>query len=434
MNITTMSAFRTLCPLGLILTLALAGSVKAQTHFYINSIAVGPIAPTTSDQISISLIGDLSSTGAFIASVNHTVIGNTVQITVNAADPGGSTVLVPHTETIDIGQLPAGSYTIEMNGVAVLDLAPQPDHQFVVSAGGGPTCDDLTIASIQWSTFTDTAITVHVLNNEVGFDHPGFILFDANGDTLAIETVYYFAIAAESWHLLTIHPDAEVPPGPFNGTLELWTGFFTELACTWEVEVDLCPSDDCVTIQAYVANFGNSLVTGSFDWAILGEGDLVASGTFDLDPEQQMDTAHVCLPPSSYQLVVTPLQGPIGGQLVMGVADEPWEMDVQQPLPQGIPTAPLDFDVFPACFEGPNTVQARPLDGGLLDIRSYDGGIDVCSTSGEPLGTISLFDASGRTIFQTRTSNSRIQLPPVRFGLYLLTTDVARGSVLIGER
>ncbi|MBK7247357.1 MAG: hypothetical protein IPI05_06785 [Flavobacteriales bacterium] len=36
-------------------------------------------------------------------------------------------------------------------------------------------------SSVQWATFSDTAIGVNVSNASIGFDYPGFILFDANG-------------------------------------------------------------------------------------------------------------------------------------------------------------------------------------------------------------------------------------------------------------
>lgn len=116
------------------LLLCLPFLASAQTYFYINTITVDPTAPTVNDVVTISLHGDLSSTGAYIAYSNANVVGTNVYVSIVAADPGGFTVLVPHTVNLTLGILPAGTYTIAMDStVGVWDMAPQPEHVFVVS-------------------------------------------------------------------------------------------------------------------------------------------------------------------------------------------------------------------------------------------------------------------------------------------------------------
>lgn len=414
-----MLARYTFIPLILVLALS-AGIAKGQTYYYINSIQVEPAEPTTAHQISISLVGDLSSTGSLITSVSHIIMGNTVHLTVNAASGGGLSVLVPHTEVIDIGQLPAGTYSILVDGIATADLAPENQHSFVVSEAGGANCEDLTIASIQWATFTDTAIMVHVLNEEVGFDYPGFILFDANGDTLASEVVNLFAIGMDSWHTLVLHPDAEIPNGEFTGTLELWTGFYTDLACTWQRPIDLCPATECVTVHPYIGNFGGALVSGTFQWSISDENGPVASGTFNLSGEDQSDMADVCLPLGGYELLVIPPLEPTGGQLVMGVGGEDWGADVQQPLPQMMPFTPMPFTVVPACSNGTNGIEQGSADAPLLDIRPVGAGVDVRSLDGSVLGPVEVRDALGRLVFTTNATSDRLRIELPAFGPYFI--------------
>ena len=189
--------------------------VSAQTYFYIDEIVVQPQPANTADNISIDLVGNLSSGGAYIVSASAQVSGSVVTVNIVAADPGGITVLVPHTETIAVGQLPAGTYTIVFNAVNVADFAPSPQHQFVVGAGGPTACDSLQIASVRWQAFTDTVIVVHVFNNSSTlFDYPNFVLFDENGDTLAVETVNFFGIANESYHILQVHQVVPCPAPP----------------------------------------------------------------------------------------------------------------------------------------------------------------------------------------------------------------------------
>ncbi|MBK6777283.1 MAG: T9SS type A sorting domain-containing protein [Flavobacteriales bacterium] len=107
---------------------------SAQTYFYINSISVDPPAPTTSDPVTVTVHGDLSSTGAYIVSSNAQVFGNIVAISIVAADPGGFTVLVPHNEVFSLGLLPAGTYTMYVDSLGhVWDMASGPQHVFTVT-------------------------------------------------------------------------------------------------------------------------------------------------------------------------------------------------------------------------------------------------------------------------------------------------------------
>ncbi|MEO8067846.1 MAG: T9SS type A sorting domain-containing protein [Flavobacteriales bacterium] len=107
---------------------------SAQTYYYINSISVDPPAPATSDPVTITVHGDLSSTGAYIISSNAQVVGTSVQIDILAADPGGFTVLVPHEVVFSLGLLPANTYTIVMDStLGVWDMAPLPEHLFIVT-------------------------------------------------------------------------------------------------------------------------------------------------------------------------------------------------------------------------------------------------------------------------------------------------------------
>lgn len=408
--------------------------VNAQTYFYISTISVSPAEPTENDAITISLTGDLSSTGSFVVSAEYMLMSNIVHITVTAADNGGLSVLVPHTEEVSIGTLPEGSYGILVDGTAIDDSAPEFQHSFNVS-GGGPSCDDLDPISVQWGMFSDTAITVHVTNAASGgFDYPGFILFDANGDTLAMETTNLFGISIDSWHTLSIHPDAEIPSGEFTGRLELWTGFYDVLACTWDQSFDLCPAAECVTVHPYMNNFGDGLVEGSFSWTVNDEDGTVASGVFELTGEIQSGIADACLTPGSYELVVTPLQGPGGGQLVMGVGGEAWSDDVQQPLLQGIPTAPLSFEVVPGCFDGTNGIAPQESSLPLYGIRIEASGIDVRSSDGKALGPIEVRDALGRLVHTANTAHDRLHIELNAFGPYMLRARNSAMKFVAGGR
>lgn len=120
----------------LALATLLPGLATAQTYFYVGSISVDPPSPTMTDAIIITLHGTFGSTGGYIVSINTTVVNDTVMIAIVAADPGGATVPVLHDEPIPIGTLPAGDYTIHVNGTNVTDGASPPQHLFTVTGSG----------------------------------------------------------------------------------------------------------------------------------------------------------------------------------------------------------------------------------------------------------------------------------------------------------
>jgi len=411
--------------------LASITAASAQTYFYINSISVAPAEPTESDAITISLAGDLSSSGAYIVSAEYMLMSNIVHITVLAADPGGLSVLVPHTEEVSIGLLPEGPYGILIDGTAIDDMAPEFQHSFNVS-GGGPTCADLDLISIQWSTFSDTAVTVHVTNATTGFDYPGFILFDANGDTLAKETVGLFAIGNDSWHTLTIHPDADIPSGAFSGTVELWTGFYSDLACSWERTIDLCPSNECTTVYPTINNFGNGLAIGTCTWSIADDGGVVAQGQFELTPELQSDQDETCLPPGAYEMTVVFDQAPTEGQLMVGIAGDGFTQGPSQYLLFGDP-APMPFDLLAQCSDGTNSI-AEVNGSSQLVVITTEVTILLRDVTGAPLGTVILCDALGKEIAHTKTGNDRVEFEVAADGLYLVRTDSAIMKVIVEQR
>lgn len=408
--------------LTLLLAVLSSALLSAQTYFYIDQIVVQPAYPTVEDDINIDLIGGLSSTGAYIVSATAQVTGSLVTISIAAADPGGLAVIVPHTETVHVGQLPEGTYTIVFNAVNVGDFAPSPQHQFVVSAGGSP-CDSLLIGSVQWHAFTDTAIVVHVMNTNMVselFDYPNFILFDVNGDTLAKETVNFFGIAEDSWHILRVMDGAVIPPGPFPGVLELWTGFTTTLACSWELPIHLCPPEPCATLIPMVQNLGGALALGTYNWFITDAGEVMASGQFEMTEAQQMDMDTICLAPGAYEMSVLPNQEPTGGFPVFSVMTEGWISGPSQPV-FAPPPALMHVDFYLPCAEGTNGIGGIDMAHGIA-VSQESGALLLRRLDGEALGPIEVFDVQGRSLIRTSSSAS---------SMLLRTGELASGIVII---
>lgn len=418
--------------LPILLLASLCGlACSAQTFFYIGEIAVIPANPTTADNVRIDLMGNLSDTGASITSTDVATQPGQVSITLVATSTGGATVIVPHTHSIDLGQLAEGTYTIAFtqNSFGILDLAPEPQHTFTVSGGSSP-CDDLELVSVQWAAFSDTAVMVHVQNSSSElFSYPSFILFNEQGDTLASEAVDLFGISGDSWHVLRVRPGTTVPGVPFSGRLELWTDFTTDLACSWTSTIELCPPTPCAELRPTVANVSGMLLNGTFNWMIYDETDLIANGEFTLGPNGQTADTALCLPPGAYHVNVSPTDPGFMGILYYFVTAPGGQSTPTMPVTSSLPVL-LPFTFFGPCisgFQGITELAPTPL-----CTAPITGGLHVWNSDGAPLGPLWLFDVQGRLLFSTTSATDRLFVPVAQVGVYVLRAGDRTVKVIAG--
>lgn len=104
---------------------------------------------------------------------------------------------------------------------------------FIIHAQSLPECDSVVIDCCFYDTFNPNTVDIEVSNYSSNiFSYPGFILFDENMDTVAKETVNYFGIGWDQIHSMTIVKPFDLP---FEGKLELHTGFYSNYACTFPI-------------------------------------------------------------------------------------------------------------------------------------------------------------------------------------------------------
>ncbi len=398
---------------------------EAQTYYYIDQIVVTPAAPTTADAITITVNGALSSTASYIMNTGFNVVGNTVQLNVNAGTQGiGLDVLVPHSESFSIGQLAAGTYTISISGSAMLDSAPGPEHQFTVSGGTPTDCDSLDIISVTWGVLSTDRIVVTAANASSDlFDYPGFVLLELDGDTIAKEAVNFFGIGTNPQeHLLDVVDGAEIDGNTLDARLHLWSNSYSEFECEFDGTWELCPSVECWMSSPFVVNMGNAIVGADIPYSIENsDGLTMATGTFELTQNQQSDyEPGICLPPDAYTLVLEQIT-PVGGQLYYGItADMMHFQQVQECYLQGSAVNILPFSVFAACIDSDNAVPATSS-GTTIEIRQDENGLLVVAPSGSRIGAYQLLDLEGRMVGEGNLNSDRgqIRLSGLAHGVYI---------------
>ncbi len=97
-----------------------------------------------------------------------------------------------------------------------------------------PACDSLVIECCSFDVTQNTITLVASNYSSYLFDYPGFILYNSEMDTVAIETVNYFGISTDQPHILDIIHPLELP---LDGILELYVLFYDSLTCTFEVTI-----------------------------------------------------------------------------------------------------------------------------------------------------------------------------------------------------
>jgi hypothetical protein len=99
-----------------------------------------------------------------------------------------------------------------------------------------PACDSIEIDCCTLNSISFESINIQVSNYSSDiFSYPGFILFTEEMDTVAIETVNYYGIGWDQTHILDIIHPIELP---FEGILELHTGFYNFHACTFPFTIE----------------------------------------------------------------------------------------------------------------------------------------------------------------------------------------------------
>lgn len=303
---------------------------------------------------------------------------------------------------------------------------------FTYSAIAQTACDSVDVVSIKYSPFTDTIIVVHVLNNNQNeiYDYPGFVILDDNGDTVAVETVNYFGIGQESVHSLNVRPGVHNPSNNFNGSLELYSGFYDTFECEWDLDQSLCSDQPCDSVIIGFQNWGGALVAGDFAWTVEDESAaLVDSGSFTMTTNNQYWFYGLCLEPGFYTYGLTALTPPSGGgpTLTVSTSTSFASPTMSAPLDWfNDPGAEIEFPFFEFCDQGPNGVETQ---GTASEIQVLRKGNQVSLSHQELIKTIEIFTVDGKLVLAESPNSSTYYIPEwLESGVFVLRGTTPNNS------
>lgn len=289
------------------------------------------------------------------------------------------------------------------------------------------SCDNLQLDDVRYHAFSDTLINVYCSNwnqTEI-FSYPGFLLRNANGDSVAAETVNYFGIGNAHVASMRIVDGATFENNLISGTLELWTGFYDALACTYAIDESLCPTDDCNSLSLSIVNMGGALTNGFFNYTISTvNGGTILEGQMMLDDDHQDSTITLCLPNGHYSLTIESVAGTMAGQpwatlTEVGPFNSP---ALQVPLPHEMTTV-MDVPLYTACTtQIPNSVAQLHVANAVFTL--LPDGIAVDATGS---GQLSIVDMKGRLI-ATAAIVGHGNVMGLKSGLYIATYNDLKGS------
>jgi len=292
-------------------------------------------------------------------------------------------------------------------------------------------CDSVFIADIRYDAFEDSILLVEVVNHSGDiFSYPGFILFDAEGDTIAKETVNFFGIGEYQISRLSLFPDAGSPSEVNDGRLELWMLFYDTLVCTFPVSGPLCPDTVCNKLVFSMGNFGGAFTIGDFSFEVRDSlGNTLLNLGFALTDTIQEFADTICLPNGAYSFELSTDDFPTGGQpyfYLYEPGSQYYGSTIGGYFNQG-PSLEVPFFLYKKCYEGPSRTEG-PDPGVKLTFIYGPDGIWGFASAGK-IQEMKLFDMSGRLLHRSQGPAEELFLPAGYLqGMYLVQAILDDGE------
>jgi hypothetical protein len=292
-------------------------------------------------------------------------------------------------------------------------------------------CEEVNILSVLIDPLNPEQLIITAENNgEELFDYPGFRAYDAEMNLVGEEMVNFFGFVGITQFFM-VHTLGDVEPGQeVELTLELWTGFYDELACSWTVDAVMIPEDECAELFLFFMHSNSTDPADPLLYEIYDESDqLVLSGGIQLPAGPAYVEVPVCLPIGCYQATMSTSDAMISSEITMGMgphyAVESGTAIIATADPGDV-VLYLDFAVWTGCLVDDIHINLSPQVLAWPNPTS-----SVMYIDGLARGTkIQVIDQSGRVVMEESYTNG-LNLTPLQSGLYSLVCRTEEGVAVL---
>jgi hypothetical protein len=212
-------------------------------------------------------------------------------------------------------------------------------------------CASLQIVSVQLNALNSEYITIKVLNESTEiFSYPGFRIYDSDNNLVGEEEVFFFGIGEESVHEVA-HSLGDIAAGEeYELTLELWTGFYEEMACSFSDGFILIPEDNCAAINMSLSQLWNTQSEENYLLTINdSEGNEVFSGFYDFPSPDGLYMDEFCLAQGCYEMLIGTDDAMISNTLFVNLDEEFSSVHLSDSAAAGLPVATIPFGIWDSC-------------------------------------------------------------------------------------
>lgn len=211
-------------------------------------------------------------------------------------------------------------------------------------------CSQLTI-DVQLNPLNSNFIRVYVQNSSTEiFSYPGFRIYDEDNNLIGEELVNLFGIGEESIHDIE-HTLGEIQAGEaYTLSLELWTGFYESMACTFEDEFVLVPEDECANIGLTTSQIWGMEAQENYLVSIMDlEGNSFFDAVYEFPNENLTYFDEICLPQGCYELNISTDDAMISNTLFATLSVGFSTINVHDSALVGTPFTTIPFGVWDSC-------------------------------------------------------------------------------------
>jgi len=295
-------------------------------------------------------------------------------------------------------------------------------------------CDSLEIVRVNVDAFFENQLNITLLNTNTQeiFDYPGFRVFDENDNLIGEEEdLFFFSIIGESTHSIIFDTNdfPFVEDEEYVFKFELWTNFYTELACSFEVTASPIPTlEECIPVAITFLEFSTEEV--SYDWQLTDFwGNIIQEETLVFSNNVGSITRNVCLDQSCFFLNASSTLVPEFSTLHVNVIADMNYGFISTPLLEMSNDSSMLFSIWTDC----SLINSfSEIQGSKFEIYPNPSSDFFNLQGGLPSNfNYRIIDLSGKVILNgnSSTSSSRISTSSLENGIYILEIDFKEQSV-----